>query len=94
MRIRLQKFDETIKKIYLKLNKIQKDTEESRTKTSRNSAEIVGLKFPIKTKNKQINRQNKTITDLEREIEELKNKSLRKILVFKNIKHHQVNENS
>ena len=73
---------------------IQKDTEESRTKTSRNSAEIVGLKFPIKTKNKQINWQNKTITDLEREIEELKNKSLRKIPVFKNIKHHQVNENS
>ena len=32
----LQKFDETIKKIYLTLNKIEKDTEKSRTKTSRN----------------------------------------------------------
>ena len=34
--MRLQKFDETIKKICLTLNKIEKDTEKSRTKTSRN----------------------------------------------------------
>ena len=36
---------------------------------------------------------NETISELESEIEELKNRSLRKTLIFKNIK-HQVNENS
>ena len=35
-----QKFDNTMKQIYLKLSKIEKDTEESRIKTSKKSDEI------------------------------------------------------
>ena len=83
-----EKFDKTTKEIYLKLDKIEKDTEESRIKTSKNSDEIEGLKFQISDQNEQISKQNKTISKLE-----LKNRSLRKTLIFKNIK-HQVNENS
>ena len=83
-----EKFDKTAKEIYLKLDKIEKDTEESRIKTSKNSDEIEGLKFQISDQNEQISKQNKTISKLE-----LKNRSLRKTLIFKNIK-HQVNENS
>ena len=81
-----EKFDKTMKEIYLKLDKIEKDT-------SKNSDEIEGLKFQISGQNKQISRQNKTISELESELEELKNRSLRKTLIFKNIK-HKFNENS
>ena len=35
-----EKFDNTMKQIYLKLSKIEKDTEESRIKTSKKSDEI------------------------------------------------------
>ena len=88
-----EKFDKTTKEIYLKLDKIEKDTEESRIKSSKNTDEIEGLKFQISDQNEQISRQNETISELESEIEELKNRSLRKTLIFKNSK-HQVNENS
>ena len=86
-------FDKITKEIYLKLDKIEKDTEESRIKSSKNSDEIEGLKFQISDQNKQISRQNETLSELESEIEELKNRSLRKTIIFKNIK-HQVNKNS
>ena len=88
-----EKFDKATKEIYLKLDKIEKDTEESRIKTSKNSDEIQGLKFQISDQNEQISKQNETISELEKEIEALKNRSLRKTLIFMNIK-HQVNENS
>ena len=40
-----EKFDKTMKESYSKLDKIEKDTEESRIKTSKNSDVIEGLKF-------------------------------------------------
>ena len=46
-----EKFDKTTKPIYLKFYKIEKDTEESRIKTSKNSDEIEGLKFQISDQN-------------------------------------------
>ena len=88
-----ENFDKTTKEIYLKLDKIEKDTEEPRIKTSKSSDEIEDLKFQISDQNQQISKQNETISKLENEIEELKNRYLRKTLIFKNIK-HQVNENS
>ena len=59
---------------YLNWNwiKIEKDTKESRIKTSKNSDEIEGLKFQISDQNKQISKQNETISELESETEELK----------------------
>ena len=63
----------------MKLNKIEKDTEESRIKTSKNSDEIEDLKLQISDHNEQISKQNETISELENDIEELKNRSLRKL---------------
>ena len=62
-------------------------------KTSKNSNETKGLNFQISDQNKQISKQSETKGELESEIEELKNRSLRKTLIFKNIK-HQANKNS
>ena len=61
-----EKFDKTMKEIYLNWNwiKIEKETKESRT--SKNSDEIEGLKFQISDQNKQISTQNETISELER----------------------------
>ena len=87
-----EKFDKTTKDIYLKLHKIEKDTEESRIKTGKNSDKIEGLKFKISYHNEQISEQKETKSELESEREALKNTSLRKVLIFKNIK-HQANEN-
>ena len=87
-----EKFDKTTKDIYLKLDKIEKVTEECRIKTIKNSDEIQGLKFQISDQNEQISMQKETKSELRSEREELKNRSLRKVLIFKNIK-HQANEN-
>ena len=86
-----KKFDKTTKEIYLKLEIW--NTEASRMKTSKNSNETKGLNFQISDQNKQISKQSETKRELESEIEELKNRSLRKTLIFKNIK-HQANKNS
>ena len=51
------------------------------------------MKFQISDQNKPISKKNETISELENEIEEFRNRSLRKTLIFKNIK-HQANENS
>ena len=82
-----KKFDNTTKEIYLKLENIEEDTEVSRIKTSKNSNETKGLNFQISDQNKQISKQSETKSELESEIEELKNRSLRKTLIFKKIKH-------
>ena len=68
--MRLQKFDETIKKIYLwiRLNKIQKNLELKLVGIKIKK----GLKFLINDQNKQISRQNKTITEIVSQIKELK----------------------
>ena len=67
----------------MKLDNIEKDTEESRIKTGKNNDETEGLKFQISDQNEQNSKQNETISELESEIEELKNRSLRKTLIFK-----------
>ena len=89
-----EKFDNTTKEIYLNLNKIEIDTEEYRIKISKNSEEIEGSKLQINDQNEQISKRNKTISELESAIELLKNRSLRKTLILKHIKHLQANENS
>ena len=48
-----------------------------------NSDEIEGLTFQINDHNEQITKQNEAISELESEIGELLNRSLRKTLIFK-----------
>ena len=48
----------------------------------------------MKEQSDKISKQFETISELEKEIEELKNRSLRKTLIFKNIKYQQGNDSS
>ena len=52
------------------------------------------LKFEMKEQSENISKKFETISELESEIEELKNRSLRKTLIFKKIKHQQADQSS
>ena len=70
--------------------------EDAKTNASNNSDQIETFdeKFEMKEQSDKISKQFETISELEKEIEELKNRSLRKTLIFKNIKYQQANESS
>ena len=87
----MKKFDATAKEIYTKTEHTKK-AEDEKANTSNNSDEIDSLKFKIKEQSEKIRKQFETISELENEVEELKNRSLRKTLIFKNIKYQQANE--
>ena len=88
------KFDTTAREIYMKMEQIEKKAEDAKTNASNNSDEIESLRFEMKEQGHKISKQFETISKLESEIEELKNRSLRKTLMFKNIKYQQVSESS
>ena len=89
-----EKFDTTAREIYIKMEQTEKKAEEAKANASNNSDEIESLKFEMKEQSENISNQFETIRELESEIEELKNRSLRKTLIFKNIKYQPANENS
>ena len=89
-----EKFDITAREIYIKMEQIEKKAEEAKANASNNSDKIESLKFEMKEQSDKISKQFGTISKLESEIEELKNRSLRKTLIFKNIKYQQASENS
>ena len=72
----------------------EKKAEEAKANASNNSGEIKSLKFEVKEQIDKISKQFETISNLESVIEELKNRYLRKTLIFKNIKYQQANDNS
>ena len=74
------------------MEKIEKKAEDAKANASNNSDEIESLKCEIKEQSEKISKQFETISELENEVEELKNRSLRKTLIFKNIKYQQANE--
>ena len=76
------------------MEQIEKKAKDAKANVSNNSDEIESLKFEMKEQSEKISKQSETISELESEIEELKNRSLRKTLIFKNIKYQQANENS
>ena len=76
------------------MEQVEKKVEEAKANASNNSDEIESLKFEIKEQSDKVSKQFETISKLESEIEELKKKSLRKTLIFKNIKYQQANKNS
>ena len=78
----------------MKMEQIGKKAEDAKTNASNNSDEIEGLRLEMKEQSDKISKQFETISKLESEIEELKNRSLRKTLMFKNIKYQQVSESS
>ena len=70
------------------MDPIEKKVEDARANASNNSDEIESLKFEMKEKSEKISEKFETISEPESEIEELKNRSLRKTLILKNIKYH------
>ena len=89
-----EKFDTTAREISIKMEQIEKKTGDAKANASNNSHKIESLKFEMKEQSDKISKQFETISELESEIEELKNRSLRKTLIFKNIKYEQANESS
>ena len=89
-----EKFDTTAREIYIKMEQIEKKAEDAKANASNNSDEIESLTFEMKEQIDKISKQFETISELESEIEELKNRSLRKNLMFKSIKYQRANESS
>ena len=70
--------------IHLKLNAVENTVQESSTCAPENGEEIEGLKFRLTELNETVS--NQAIHQLDIEVEDLKNRSLRKTLFFRNIK--------
>ena len=82
-----ERFDATAREVYIKMEQIDKKVEDAKANASNNSEEIESLKFWMKEQSEKTSKQFETINKLENEIEELKNRSLRKTLIFKSIKY-------
>ena len=89
-----EKIDTTARETYIKMKQIERKADDAKTNASNNSDEIDSLKFEMKEQSEKISKQFETISELESEIEELKNRFLRKTLTFKNIKYQQADESS
>ena len=89
-----EKFDTTVREINIKMEQIEKTAEYAKANDNNNSDEIKKLKFEMEEQSEKVSKQFETISELESEIEELKNRSLRKTLIFKNIRYQQAEESS
>ena len=76
------------------MEQIEKTAEYAKANDNNNSDEIKKLKFEMEEQSEKVSKQFETISELESEIEELKNRSLRKTLIFKNIRYQQAEESS
>ena len=65
------------------MEEIESKAEGAKDNASNNSDEIESLKFEMKKQSNKISKQFETISELESKREELKNRSLRKTLIFK-----------
>ena len=76
------------------MKQTEKKAEDAKANTRNDSDEIEGLKFEMTEQSEKVSKQFETISELESEIEELKNRSLKKALIFKNIKYQQADKSS
>ena len=83
------KLDNVTKVIHLKLNAVRTTAQEASTCARENREEVDGLNFRFAELNETVNNQPFIINQLDVEVEDLKNRSLRKTLVFRNIKKQQ-----
>ena len=84
-----EKLNSVTKDIHLKLNAIKTTAQEASTNARENREEIESLKFRLAELNETVGNQTITIHQLDIEAEDLKNRSLRKTLFFRNIKKQQ-----
>ena len=81
-----KKFDNVTKNIHLDLNAVETTAQEACTYARENREEIEGLKFRLAELNETVSNQAIVVNQLDIEVKDLKNRSLRKTLVFRNIK--------
>ena len=84
-----EKLDNVTKDIHLKLNAVETAAQEASTYAQENREVKEGLKFRLAELNETVSNQAITIHQLDIQVEDLKNRSLRKTLVFRNIKKQQ-----
>ena len=84
-----EKLDSLTKGIHLKLNAVETTAQEASTHARENREEIKGLKFRLAELNETVRNQAITIYQLDIKVEDLKNRNLRKTLVFRSIKKQQ-----
>ena len=82
------KLDRVTKDIHLQLNAVETTAQEASTCARENREEIEGLKFRLAELNETVSNQAIIINQLEVEVD-LKSRSLRKTLIFRNIKKQQ-----
>ena len=73
-----EKLDSVTKDIHLKLNAVETTAQEAITHARENREEVEGLKFRLAELNETVSNQAITIHQLDIEVEDLKNRSLRK----------------
>ena len=83
------KLNNVTKDIHLKLNAVETKVQEASTCAQENREDIEGLKFRLAELNETVSNQVIIINQLDVEVEDLENRSLRKTLVFRNIKKQQ-----
>ena len=81
-----EKLDTVTKDIHLKLNAVETTVQEASTHAPEIREEIEHLKLRLAELNETVSNQVIMIHQLNTEVEDLKNRSLRKTLVFRNVK--------
>ena len=84
-----EKLDTVTKDIHLKLNAVETTVQEASTHAPEIREEIEHLKLRLAELNETVSNQVIMIHQLNTEVEDLKNRSLRKTLVFRNVKKQQ-----
>ena len=78
-----EKLDSVTKDIHLKLNTVETTAQEASTHARENREEIESLQCRLAELNETVSNQAITIHQLDIEVEDLKNRSLKKTLVFR-----------
>ena len=84
-----EKLDSVTKDIHLKLNTVETTAQEASTHARENREEIESLQCRLAELNETVSNQAITIYQLDIEVEDLKNRSLKKTLVFRSNKKQQ-----
>ena len=84
-----EKINSVTKDIHLKLNAVETPLHKTSTYTRENREETEGLKFRLVELNETVSNQSMTIHQLYIEVEDVKDRSFRKTLVFRNAKKQQ-----
>ena len=84
-----EKLNNVTKDIHLKLSAFVTTSQETILQAQENREEKDGLNFRLAELNETVSNQANTVDQLDIEVEDLQNRSLRKTLIFRKLKNHQ-----